>query len=1180
MPIALGPFDLLEPVGKGGMAVVWKGVHRDQQIPVAVKVLQETPDVPDGHRSFHHEIRAVSALDHPGIVLIFDHGEVPGDAAAASQGRLREGAPYLVMEFASRGTLRSVGRPIGARDRATGSGPVTGRGAGGPGEPTGPTDSAGMPPLAWPTLRAILLTLLDALAHAHARGVLHRDLKPDNVLLCGPDDLRPGIKLSDFGIARPLDDSFELEEKPVGTPQYMAPEQLRNDRDAFGPHTDLYALGHLAWRLATGRLAWHGLQGPSLMYAQLRKSPPPFSPSFPVPEGFETVLRTLLQKEPHARYQRAADAALALAHLPDLPGGDAAFAPLEADTGTLRVVIGGRGPEGGLTPDLRPPLPERFTPDLRKPPVRLLGAGLGLFGLRPVPFVGREPELERAWRELAKVHTEGKARVVVVRGAAGVGKTRFLERIAERAHELGGANVLSAVRTGGGSALDRLAEPLVRFLHAHPLDPADQERRFGDLLKGLELGEVRVADALGLLLDPTELDLPEVQRATLLRRTLELVALDRPLVLCCDDVDDTPDLLKLARQLLATRDRQRSPVLVLASVSEGADDPELLRHLAALDTHEATAAVSLGPFEGGARRGFVRAVAALDPDLERRVADQTGGNPLYAVQCISDWVARDQLVPGPAGYRRRPTERPESDALSEVWDRRIRSVVSGIEGPAMALLERAAVAGVAVDVFEWQAACDDPDGQYAAQNRAMFQPKRARMRNAVVEALFESGLARPTETGFVFTHRDFQRALVQRARDAGRYRAHAGAYGATLEHRTTDATAARCARFHLEAADYEHALPLLLRAESWQRRSLGPAAALVTLQQAESLLRVLRLAPDDRRRVEVWTRRAELLERTGQLAQARKAAARAHQLAAAAPHTDLDARAQMVLGAVDLAEGNPVAAEANWLRAVALLGPTGPVVESVRTWHWLRRLAVERGDVRESAVRGERIRELAQRAVGDAERTPALLALAEHLVDARAPADAAARASEVVALADRRRDHASAAKAWSILAGVAELGGDWAGARDAWMHAVELLDDQADERRAALARCRWAFTECREQRWQAARAAVEPALHVAGRIPEVAAGVRGILALAAAGRGNWGLHDREVATLQVVHAQVPVHQRGFVALCLLGADLCRAAKHPRREKAWVSLAREHLVSAGDTAAANGLAARLEALAGA
>jgi tetratricopeptide (TPR) repeat protein len=1170
MAIPLGPFDLLEPVGKGGMAVVWKGVHREQRIPVAVKVLQpQSAEFPDGAKSFRQEIRAVSALDHPSIVLLFDHGQIPADAAAQSEGRLPAGAPYLVMEFASRGTLRAM-------ERASGKGP----GRPTPGEevrnePTSPTEPSAAP-ISWARLRNILLSLLDALAHAHARGVLHRDLKPDNVLICGPTDLRPGIKLSDFGIARPLDDGDAVrEDKPVGTPHYMAPEQLQNDRSAYGPHTDLYALGHLGWRLATGRLAWHGLSGASLVYAQLRKSPPAFVPQFPVPEGFEAFLRTLLAKAPHARYQRAADAALALSQLPDPDGGGSAEAAEPAEAGTLRILIGGRRGTTVIDPELRPPLPGRFPLDAEKPPVRLLGAGLGLFGLRPVPFVGRAAELQRAWRELARVHAEGRPRAVVVRGGAGIGKSRFLARIAERAHELGAANVLTAGRSASRSVLDRFAEPLVRFLHAHPLDPTERERRFGDFLRGLRMADTPLPTALALLLDPEAIDLPELQRFGILQRTLELVAVDRPLVVVCDDAEDSPDVLRLARQLLAARDRGSAPILLLLGVGE--EDPALERHLGALSAHEGVTTLALEPFGDTAHRSLVRSVAALAPSLEEQVAAWTAGNPLHAVQTITDWVDRDALVSGPDGYGRAPTEEPEPQAMDDVWDRRIRTVVSGIEAPAIALLERAAVAGPSVDVFEWQAACDDPDGAHAAQGQAMFQPRRARVRAAIVESLLETGLARATDTGFAFTWRDFRRALVERARRAGRFRGHAAAFGATLAHRVTDANALRTALFFLEAQDAERALPLLLRAEAWQRRSQGPQAALETLARAEEVAKALRLPPGDRRTIELWTRRAELLERTGARDDAQHAALLARRLAETLEAPDLAARAEMVLGAVSLAAGRPEEAEGHWTAALDRLGPDGPVVETVRARHWLRRVAIGRRGPAEVALRGRRLREAGARATTEAEQIPVLLALAEHHVDVGESDEAAARASEVVERATERRDHGSAAKAWSILASVAERDANWSGAREAWARVVELLEDLGDDRRTAAARCRWGFAECRAGRFPVARAVVERAAREAERNPTVRAGVQGVLALAAAGAGSWSAHDRAFDAFAADLPRVPIHHRAPADLCLFGAELARAAGREDRERKWLELARARLVVAPEANTARWVVTRLEAL---
>src|SRR5262249_20776126 len=149
----------------------WRGIHIRQRVPVAIKVVTAaTAQQAHFIASFRTEVLSVARLHHPRIIMVLDHGEVPEEAELASDGDLRAGSPYLAMELASGGTLNDVKRP-----------------------------------LPWPSLRACLLAIMDALAHAHARGVIHRDLKPHNVLLCSTHDVRPGLKISDFGLARPMD---------------------------------------------------------------------------------------------------------------------------------------------------------------------------------------------------------------------------------------------------------------------------------------------------------------------------------------------------------------------------------------------------------------------------------------------------------------------------------------------------------------------------------------------------------------------------------------------------------------------------------------------------------------------------------------------------------------------------------------------------------------------------------------------------------------------------------------------------------------------------------------------------------------------------------------------------------------------------------------------------------------
>ena len=280
--VPLGPFVLQGRLGSGGMADVWRGVHARQNVPVAVKVITTAKAREAKYlASFRNEVRAVARLHHPGIILVLDHGEVDAEAERASGGRLSAGSPYLAMELASHGTLADLPLPV---------------------------------PFA--VLVKCLLALLDALAHAHARGVLHRDLKPGNVLWCAPQDLRPGLKVSDFGLAHALDRWVSREETShiTGTPTFMAPEQFRAEWRDFGPWTDLYALGCMAYLFAAAKPPFVGTVVELASLHCLETVPPPALPA-DYPQAFGAWVGRLLQKEPEHRFPTAAAAAWALVNV-------------------------------------------------------------------------------------------------------------------------------------------------------------------------------------------------------------------------------------------------------------------------------------------------------------------------------------------------------------------------------------------------------------------------------------------------------------------------------------------------------------------------------------------------------------------------------------------------------------------------------------------------------------------------------------------------------------------------------------------------------------------------------------------------------------------------------------------------------------------------------------------------
>lgn len=384
-PIPLRGFLLDRVIGEGASGTVWRARHAASGEQVAVKVLRGGASVTATVRSmFARELRAVAGLDHPNVVWLVDHGWVD-DAAAIVDPRLEPDAPFLALEYASEGTL----------DARCGQ-------------------------MSWDEIRLVLVAVLDALAHAHARGLLHLDLKPTNVLLAGtPEGWVP--KLADFGLARAPAPGRQL--RATGTPAYMAPEQFGADAGALGPWTDLYALGCVITALLTGSPPF-GLRGAAeLRDAHLNRPPPPLVPLTGVPDGVYGFVARLLAKAPAQRFRSAAEAARALSALgepcePDRP-------PLVRDEPTAS------------------PFPDQWDERAIAPRDRgLVAAGLGLVSLRRPRTVGREAERTRLWELLRDDVERVSGTSVILTGPTGAGARHLVRWLAERAHELGAARGL------------------------------------------------------------------------------------------------------------------------------------------------------------------------------------------------------------------------------------------------------------------------------------------------------------------------------------------------------------------------------------------------------------------------------------------------------------------------------------------------------------------------------------------------------------------------------------------------------------------------------------------------------------------------------------------------------------------------------------------------------------------
>ena len=800
--IALGPFVLEQAIGRGGMAIVWRAVHREQGQQVAVKVLTtEAARNPLFFSTFRSEARGAAGLDHPGIVGVYDHGLVTEQAAAASKGQLAAGSPYLVMELAGRGTLS----------------PHCGK-------------------LPWKELQAVLLGLLDALAHAHARGVIHRDLKPANVLV---DRETGSVKLTDFGLVHAFTQGGAgvTGEEFIGTPAYMAPEQLEVRWRDYGPWTDLYALGCLAWAMSSGDAPYGtDMSIEQALTAHLRLTPPPLRPALEVSDGFEDWIRRLLAKEPRQRFRRAADAAWALAKLPAPKRADPAPVDPLADISIVspaepRTVVvprtehtqapasvenpttvgpdtrgrrapqpGAKLPRGGYSPMI-PPLPtswQRSGDDEHATWMR--GVGLGVYGVRSIPLVDREAERDVLWSALGDVRRDRTFGVVLLEGAAGSGKSRLATWLAERAHETGSAIVLRAVHGSRPSAASGLSGMLIRYGRLDGLPRRHVRRRVARLLADRGRLADEEIDAVTEIVSPaTERHLraghrvvqfaSPSERHTVLAGVLDVMSRERPVVLVLDDVHYSADALGFCLHL----QKDRSHPVPLLVVMTARDDLLVERHteremVEALLEGPGARRLPVGPLPKARRAELIRGLLGLDGPLAERVEERTAGNPLFAVQLVGDWVQRGLLEPGARGFRLKKGAEPAlPDDVHQVWLGRVERLLAA-QRPADALaLELAAVLGRTIEPREWQEVCGLAD----------VLPS-----DGLVDDLVEQRLAVYDEEGggrWSFVHGMLRESLERRAGDGGRLPDHHGACAAMLSEATGPHSQERRGR-HLVAA--------------------------------------------------------------------------------------------------------------------------------------------------------------------------------------------------------------------------------------------------------------------------------------------------------------------------------------------------------------------------------------------
>lgn len=602
-------YEVVGVLGEGGMGIVYRCRDRNTGTQIALK--RVIP--PDGRMAddyvtwFYKEARALAALSHPNIV------------AAKDFGQLLDGSPFLVMELVKGLSLHDYSN---AR-------------------------------LSFPIIWSVVDQILSALAQAHARGVIHGDLKPSNVIVEEGHDKPPKVHILDFGLAwlkrDPHDERLDGEKAMTfqphagaGTPGYMAPEQIMHEKHHVCGATDLYSLGCVLYKLLSGRAPFTG-DPKELLKAHAYEEPPPLKPAIRVPEGVRRFVMRCLRKRPWDRYEFAAEARRAWGEFQPDPNID----------GRLW-----RFPRVAATPNTaEPSKTEATAPDVaesvQKPPRE---KARGLLSIRPSPMVGRA-EICRKLLEICDDVASGRGnshRLVILVGPAGVGKTRIAEWLLSTIHERGTMVPLTARYRRMRGTNEGMLGAVAQYFNFESVDKATVERSLlarWKVKSGDQKMRTWVAGAAEWLRPSPSgseatgpsgvrftLDTLDIRRQVV-RFTLRRIAMGRPLLFLLDDLHNAAQTT--LEGLLRIHENERDQPLVMVAtvraedVQLGTSTAERLRRLREVLDGEV---IEINPMDKETTCELLRASLPLDDDAVEEAARRSRGFPLFALQQLHAWA--------------------------------------------------------------------------------------------------------------------------------------------------------------------------------------------------------------------------------------------------------------------------------------------------------------------------------------------------------------------------------------------------------------------------------------------------------------------------------------------------------------------------------------------------------------
>ena len=830
LPAQLGTYQLTDRLGAGGMGVVYRG-SAPGGTEVAVKVIREAvTSEEETQRRFLREARAAARLDHPNIAQLWDFGRA-------------DGLNYLVMELVPGQQLSSWRKNPP------------------PGE----------------HLLPVCFQILDALAYAHARGVIHRDLKPENIMIFGADGELPRIKLMDFGVAHLRHDVVDAvasdEAGFVGTPAYMSPEQARRAA-AVTPASDLYALGIMLHEMLAGYLPFRERSVAATLLAQIHAQPPVLviRPGLAVAGPLKVTIERLLQKRPTDRFMYAADVSAVLAQCtivgkaepvvaPEVPP---ALHPLQAAPlaaakvseeqeeeihftlqvshfGTLAESAPAAPPadeqaEPVLTlavPRASPPLPDPiaalFARAWQEPtetlPLMLSEPSRSVFALRETPLVGRLGELARIKTLAAAACRKQRGAAGLLLGEAGMGKSSLLRAAREALEQSGAMQVWSLAsephETSGRAAL---VAALTTALGLHTTQPADWFDHLCDLFPERDRHAwnanqlLRLLDGAGERANDTPWN--EAEEFHIVAWVLRKAAVHRPVCLAIDDLHLRDGYLPRLLSYLLREHSEGAPWFFLATLDHERmpEGESWLPALQAFSSRGLLDLVRLRPLTEDETRRWAQASLPGQAAFAQTVALRGEGNPRIIASLILHQLDRSGSA--------EPTSSLPDELSLLLQDRIARLEQRGRLSPeSLALAELIAVFGEPL-----------PFDLLVLDHRAESDARQAdalSLAEALGELLDCQLLQEPEPDLFRFESRALATLFLQRAEPQLRA-LHARAARAKLEHFGADqpVRAAELANHLLAAGQHEAAVRQLLLAARHQARARNFARVRTLTEQA------------------------------------------------------------------------------------------------------------------------------------------------------------------------------------------------------------------------------------------------------------------------------------------------------------------------------------------------------------